>query len=1389
MTPFDQEDKGFIVDEHNNPVDYIDEEEDEDEMDKRQRKEGAIDKYVKNMYLHGNKKAVNKGVDTNLVKRKEGKIKKMFEELSDDEDEEGHNDFNINANTIPNIIPQYIPPQPQITSTINNNINDDVEMNYHSTQTEKKEQNKINEVINAREIKEVTKSTVNLATPSPNKRSRVENINVRTPIPSSDNKSLSNLGRSVNKTPIDKYNSEIKEPSSSFMNSNISIRQNTNEVLPVNSDGTVYMYWYDAIEEQILLKPSVIFFGKIYEPLTKSYSSISLVIKNITRKLFILPKPEYEEHINEVYTEFDELRRKRFNYIREFQCKQVNKKYCFELPIDHNKPHTVLKAKYCADYGSIPLNLTGETFSYIFGKNSSLLENIILSRKLKGPCWIKVKDFEHGNNFAHTWSKYEITIKNYKNFEILDDKTIQQLKMHIPPLKILSLSTKTIPANNGNELFAIACALKDNYHIEDEKGINNVNDYRPMVFMRKSDNKLPGMDSRLNAPIQSVEFSQVKELFGQGNMFIAANETALISLFINKLYQYDPDIIVGHNLYNLHMETIASRINKLKTSNWSRISHFKREVLPKFLQNANLSNEYIRIFLSGRLVCDTFVSTREILSKQTTYDLRYLCEKYLEIVIPEIEAGTVISSFTTLGEITNLLQITLNEAFYSMVLMDKYMILPLTKQLTSIAGNLWIKSLQASRASRCEMLLLHEFHDKKYLLPDKYHKGPVSEENNGLDDNEDDDDDDDDNARNKNKNSRNAKRKPQYSGGLVLTPSPGLYDQIILLLDFNSLYPSIIQEYNLCFTTVIRQPTQTFTNISNVSEAKKKKGKQSKNKKEEPIEKEPEEPIPEEENDEEHVDIQNKVKQIEGKAILPSILEFLVKSRRMVKKLQKNEKDPLKNSLLEIRQKALKLTANSIYGYLGYKNSRFFAKDIASLITSTGRRILKNAAAIVQKKHGLNVIYGDTDSVMINTMTQKVSEAVELGIKLKKSINEQYRLLEMDIDGLFKSLLLLKKKKYASLKYVEPYTENSKVVRELKGLDLVRRDWSQIGKDTGSKILDCILSGKPKDDIVSDIFDVLRTVASAIDENKFPINEYSITKQLAKKIDDYTDLKALPHVKVAKRLKEKGDLSIKVSSYIPYVVCLGKDGTSSKSIAERSYHPKEIEEDPTLVIDKNWYKENQILSIIRRLVSHIEEISINQLCECLGIDSKHFYLAAENNKEEDVAYTIGYFEEIKVNEGISINCINCKKVYKINHMTTVEDTAKKIMICPECGKLQKNPQIINNILHSIKKNIFLYYRRRNICLKCKDNSNVLFLRGRCPDPSCKGALRKDTTEFNVAQEIYFVYKLVEGNDSKDQTVITFMKAAKQLKPIVEKLYNNIKYNQVDLSELMNFINK
>ena len=68
--------------------------------------------------------------------------------------------------------------------------------------------------------------------------------------------------------------------------------------------------------------------------------------------------------------------------------------------------------------------------------------------------------------------------------------------------------------------------------------------------------------------------------------------------------------------------------------------------------------------------------------------------------------------------------------------------------------------------------------------------------------------------------------------------------------------------------------------------------------------------------------------------------------------------------------------------------------------------------------------------------------------------------MEIEIDGVFKSLLLLKKKKYAALKVENFGTPNEKVITELKGLDMVRRDWCQLSKDVGNYVLKEILSGK-----------------------------------------------------------------------------------------------------------------------------------------------------------------------------------------------------------------------------------------------------------------------------------------------------------------------------------------
>ena len=74
------------------------------------------------------------------------------------------------------------------------------------------------------------------------------------------------------------------------------------------------------------------------------------------------------------------------------------------------------------------------------------------------------------------------------------------------------------------------------------------------------------------------------------------------------------------------------------------------------------------------------------------------------------------------------------------------------------------------------------------------------------------------------------------------------------------------------------------------------------------------------------VQINDKIRYKSPAAILPSILDYLISERKVVKNMQKVEKDQFKNSLLNIKQKSLKISVNSLYGYLGYKAAVFILK-------------------------------------------------------------------------------------------------------------------------------------------------------------------------------------------------------------------------------------------------------------------------------------------------------------------------------------------------------------------------------------------------------------------------------------------------------------------------------
>lgn len=89
----------------------------------------------------------------------------------------------------------------------------------------------------------------------------------------------------------------------------------------------------------------------------------------------------------------------------------------------------------------------------------------------------------------------------------------------------------------------------------------------------------------------------------------------------------------------------------------------------------------------------------------------------------------------------------------------------------------------------------------------------------------------------------------------------------------------------------------------------------------------------------------------------------------------------------------------------------FFTEKISHY---PGREILINTKKLVEKL-GYDVIYGDTDSIMILTNCQKYDEVKDVGLRIQQEVNKLYKLLEIDIDGVFRCMLLLKKKKYASL--------------------------------------------------------------------------------------------------------------------------------------------------------------------------------------------------------------------------------------------------------------------------------------------------------------------------------------------------------------------------------------
>ena len=321
-----------------------------------------------------------------------------------------------------------------------------------------------------------------------------------------------------------------------------------------------------------------------------------------------------------------------------------------------------------------------------------------------------------------------------------------------------------------------------------------------------------------------------------------------------------------------------------KITTWSKIGRIKKSgpIPIKSRERINVN--------CGRLICDIMISSKELI-KAKSFDLTELTTQILKKTRTEFDQTVLPRVYETSKNLLSFVESSMLDADHILNIMLELNVLPLALQITKIAGNLLSRTLLGGRSERNEFLLLHSFNEENYILPDKYfkfNKNQTLTNENG--------------ERVEDQKNNGKRKKAAYSGGLVLDPKVGFYDKYILLMDFNSLYPSIIQEYNICFTTVNRKSYLECLRDATGQLLPELPDKDS------------------------------------TTGVLPVEISRLVTSRREVKRqLCSCDLKPNQKVQLDIKQKALKLTANSMYGCLGFSNSRFYAKPLAALITSKGK--------------------------------------------------------------------------------------------------------------------------------------------------------------------------------------------------------------------------------------------------------------------------------------------------------------------------------------------------------------------------------------------------------------------------------------------------------------------
>ncbi len=532
------------------------------------------------------------------------------------------------------------------------------------------------------------------------------------------------------------------------------------------------------------------------------------------------------------------------------------------------------------------------------------------------------------------------------------------------------------------------------------------------------------------------------------------DEAELLRAFEKTIQHFDPDIIIGWNIINFDFRLLARR---------AELHHIKlkigRDNSAMFWRNSRSENNQGYISIEGRMVIDGIAAMKAESYSFPSFSLEFIAQHFLgrgkatedvenrlAIITEDFKSNKVKLAYYNLQDC-----ILVWDIFAKIKLLD-YLIF--RSQLTGLELN----RIGGSVAAFVN-LYLPKLHRQGYISPNLPQDGGLAS-----------------------------------PGGYVMNSKPGLYKNV-LVLDFKSLYPSIIRTFKIDPLGLI--------------EGRK-----------------------------------NPQKAIEGyrggffsrdKHLLPEIITDLWEKRDQAKK--ENDK---------ARSQAIKIIMNSFYGVLGSGGCPFYDTRLASSITLRGHQIMQQTAKWIEQQ-GYQVIYGDTDSTFVllnDDLTSK--QANETGNSLAQMINRKWQqrlaeehkidcFLEIEFETHFSRFLMPtirgsehgSKKRYAGLLKLE---NEDKLV--FKGLENVRTDWTELAKDFQLQLYTMIFHDIDPTDYI------LKTVQQTLSGERDA--ELVYRKRLRRNLQSYVK-NVPPHVKAARiadaeNLKRGKNLKHQNKGWISYIM-------------------------------------------------------------------------------------------------------------------------------------------------------------------------------------------------------------------------------------------------------------